>query len=184
MILAKIALNEETLLEFDMQVMGSAEQVSQTRFVLEGADYDIVCKCAATSEGISVKIPKLKGLMESGQCNARLEVILGDRIFTPLTETIEFLPLVELNVKTKSIESIKEGVTVQIKKAMFEDTKSKNPQLDKLVTEGHEVVQYGEFKILKKADRYLGLVLENKVLIASKPHVMLSHLIDELTSAK
>lgn len=181
MILANIKQDEESILEFSMDVFGTTDKVSDTRFVIEGKDFDLVCKCTVVEDGVQVKVPKLKGLLESGEHNARLEVVLNDRIFVPLNESIVVDQLVEFNVAKQNVTTVKEGVSVKVKNSTSQDSKSKNTDLDKALAEGCTVVKYGTFDILKQGEKYIGLVTESKVLKSKTQHTLLSSLIEELS---
>ena len=66
MILSKLQLDEESEMEFSMQVFGTAEQTSDIRLVIEGSEYDIILHGIYENGNVKIKIPKLKGIMASG----------------------------------------------------------------------------------------------------------------------
>ena len=112
MTIATIKLDETAQLEFDIQVSGMSDKIESTRFVIEGKDFDIICKTDITPEGSSrVHIPRLKGLFESGIHQARLEVIIDNKVFVPLRETIEFETLVEVKSTRRKFESSSPTIT-------------------------------------------------------------------------
>ena len=98
MLLAQLELNEAAEVEFGIEIHGTTEKTSDIRFVIEGPDYGIQCKCREENGTITALIPKLKGILPAGQFEARLEVVLDGRYFMPLQESIEFKPLVEFDV--------------------------------------------------------------------------------------
>ena len=45
MLLGKLELTESTDLEFGLDVFGTSDPAQSARFVIEGKDFDISCKC-------------------------------------------------------------------------------------------------------------------------------------------
>ena len=182
MILHKMQLDEATVLEFDLQVFGTAEKTSNIRFIIEGEEYSIMCKCTESDGNISVKIPKLKGVIPAGVYESRLEVVLDGKLFTPLSESVEFEPLIEFGVEKKKAEAIKEGVSVSLKNATpsFEDTNT-NKLVEEAMAEGYDIVKIKGFDVLKKDGLYYGFVNENEILRSEVGYDLLNDLIVGLT---
>ena len=165
MILSKCKLDEAQELSFDLAIFGTSEQAEQVRFVIEGKDYDISIPCTRNGEDLKVTIPKLKGIVESGSYDVRMEVILDGRIFTPLKESIEFEQLVEFGVKKTKSEPIKEGVRVTMKtNPVSEDTKNKQgttqleESLRKVMEEGFDVTKVNDVFTIKEGENYIGVI--------------------------
>lgn len=114
MVLSKISLDDETRLDFDMQVSGTNQKASASKLVVTTEDFEIGFKCQPTATGLTVTIPKLKGIAKSGLYEARLEIIIDDKVFVPLTETIEFMPLIECDVVNTKTEKVKEPIGVVV----------------------------------------------------------------------
>jgi hypothetical protein len=180
MILGKIQLNEAQSIDFGMSVFGTTEQPTDIRFVIEGEKFDIVCKCKQVGETLSVDIPELKGILESKEYKTRLEVIIGDKIFTPLKESIEFLPLVEFGLQKKEIRTVKESVEVTVKASSKDVKNPLQENLDK-VTGKYEVKQVNNFNVLTKDDLYWGFVSEASIVEAKRGFNTLSELVADLT---
>ncbi len=73
--------------------------------VLESSKMDLVFDGTAIPGGeVSVIVPSLKGIINEGIYNTRLEVIVDDRIFTPLQLTANF---------KQSIKIMAEAVTTR-----------------------------------------------------------------------
>ena len=177
MSLAILKLDESVDLEFDISISGTSEKISNIRFIIEHSDFALMLKCEQTPQGTRVKVPKLQGILEAGEYISAIEVIVDNKIFRPLTESIEFEPLVEFKMGTTKTQNVTESVKANIKTPM-----SKNPELDKLLKEGHTQVKYQNFDILKQGDNYVGIILERSVLTSRKKHATLSGLIDELAA--
>lgn len=189
MLLAKLDLNESAELEFGVTIMGTTESAKETRLVIEGTNYSIVLKCENTADGVKVKVPKLKGILESGEYKTSLEVIVGDRLFRPLVESIEFNPLIELDITKKNKKQIKEEVKVEVKtKAISEDKKTNISELEEnlrqAIQEGYDCSKVGDYFVLKKDNKYCGLVSESKTLKSEGPLDTMGELVEELMSDK
>ena len=109
--LATLKLDESSKLAFGVQITG-AGGVPEARFIIEGKDFNIAFPCKQTNEGVEVEIAGLKNVLSSGEYQARLEVILENKVYTPMRDTITFEPTVEISTKSKPVASIKESVTV------------------------------------------------------------------------
>lgn len=185
-ILGKLDLTEQVDMTFGIDVYGTTEQTEQVRFVIEGSQFDIACKCKIENGEVIANIPKLKGILEAGIHEARLEVVVGGKLFVPLKEQIEINPLIEFDVKTKNVNPVKEGVKVTVKQQIVsEDSKPTTSKLEKniqsTIKEGYEVSKVGDHYIMKKDDKYFGIISENKILKAKKGFDTVSELVDGLT---
>lgn len=187
MMLGKIELNEQTDMEFSLEVFGTTEQTQQVRLVIEGNGIEIGCPCKVENGEVTATIPKLKGILESGVYDVRLDVIVGDKYFCPLKEQIELNPLVEFDIKTKKVEAVKEGVKVTVKnqvtsedsKPISESNLEKNIQ--KAIKSGYEVSKIGEHYVMKKGELYAGLISEASILKSKKLYNSLTELVDGLS---
>lgn len=115
MILAQIDPNHSEELTFNININGTNENPSDIRFIIEGIKFGdegvrdvfaIICKVVRSDDVLKVKIPRLLKLVRSGTYNARLEVVLEDRIFTPLSEQIEIVEPIGVTVKECKEEKI------------------------------------------------------------------------------
>lgn len=175
MILTKAKLDEAQELEFQMEVFGTPEQAEQVRFVIESTNFSVMIPCNRDGQNLKVTIPKLKGILESGSYDVRMEVILDGRIFTPLKESIEFEPLVEFDVKKTKAGAVKEGVRITPKTAMSEDSRpSKNASMEQylrqVMEEGFEVTKVNDQFVIKAGDLYAGIISENGIQKTKKQY--------------
>lgn len=111
MSIASLKLDESAKLEFDVLITG-ADGIPNSRFVIEGKEYSISFPCRQVNEGIEVDIAGLKNVLPAGEYPVRLEVVLENKIYTPMQDTIKLEPIVEVNTKTKAASQIKESVKV------------------------------------------------------------------------
>jgi hypothetical protein len=186
--LANIDLTEEFNMEFEVQAFGTVDNVSKVFLVIENSGFNIEIPAKVNNGIADVVIPKLKGIIDSGLKECHLRVELSDKVFYPLREQLEINPLIEFDVKTKKVASVKEGVKVSVKKQVVsEDTRTVEPgptklekNIQKCITEGYEVSKIGEHYVMKKGELYAGLISEAKILKAKKLHETLTEMIDSL----
>ena len=178
MILSKLQLDEESELEFSMQVFGTTEQTTDIRFVIEGEDFDVVLHGLYENGNVKVKVPKMKHIVQPGLHECKIEVIIDGKVFSPLNESIEFEPLVEFDVKKTKVESIKESVKVEPIKVTTKSTKTN--KIDEAIEQGYEVIEYGGFNAIKKNDMYYGIVSETKLIKSKQPYNTITELVDAL----
>lgn len=171
-VLSKIKLDEETELEFSMQIMGTTQPSSDVRLFIEGKEYDVVCHGRIESDSVFFKVPKLKNVFESGEYTCRMEVLIDGKVFTPLKETIEFLPLVEFEVKKTKEKFVKEEVIVKQVKV--------KTKIDEAIEAGFAITKFKDFNILSKEGKYYGIVSENKMIMANKAHDTVIDLVESL----
>jgi len=128
LLLAQLELNEAAEVEFGIEIHGTSERTSDIRFIIEGPDYGIVCKCTENNGTITALIPKLKGILPAGQFEAKLEVVLDGKYFKPLQESIEFKPLVEFDVTSTKARPATEATvnTRTVKVRVIENEKNED----------------------------------------------------------
>ena len=109
--ITQLKLDESAKLEFGVSVTG-ADARPISRFIIEGKHYSIMLPCENVNESVSVEIPVLKNILPAGDYQVRLEVLIDNKIYTPLTESITLKPAVEISTKQHQIPTIKESVKV------------------------------------------------------------------------
>lgn len=111
MIIARINPEESCDLNFNLAISGSDQEPSDIRFIIEGQMFDgemvqdvfsIICRAVRTDDGIRVYIPKLLNLFKAGSYKSRLEVILENRLFVPVSEEI----VIEEPLKVESTKPV------------------------------------------------------------------------------
>lgn len=108
MILASLDLADVHRLEFGMKIAGTTAEPTSCRFVIQGSQYDINCKCTKNGETVEVEVPKLKTVLVPGVYKVRLEAVLHDRLFTPVNEELEFKAAIDALATT-----VKSGFTTR-----------------------------------------------------------------------
>lgn len=187
MLLGKFDLTEQHDMSFGVEIFGTTEQAKDVRLVIESKDFDIACKCSIENGEAIAHIPKLKGILEAGVYDVKLEIIVADKIFTPLREQIEINPLIEFDVKTKKVEPIKEGIKITVKNpTTSEDSKlveetGLEKNIQKAVKAGYEVSKIGEHYVMKKGELYAGLISEKAMIKSKTLYETLTQLVDNLS---
>jgi len=87
-----VHLDEENELRFNITTEGTDATASiKTRMILESSKMDFMFPGISIPGGeVTVIVPSLKGVLNEGLYNTRLEVLIDDRIFTPLELTANF----------------------------------------------------------------------------------------------
>ena len=87
--LAQFPLNESATLEFGVEIFGTENNTLDARFIIEGPDFSIICKCEESGGVITAKVPKLESILQPGVYSSKLELIVDGKHFQPLTENIQ-----------------------------------------------------------------------------------------------
>jgi hypothetical protein len=83
--ITQLKLDESVKLEFGVSVTG-ASSTPNARFIIEGKEFGILLPCTPVNENVEVQIPVLKNILPAGEYSARLEVVIDNKIYTPLQE--------------------------------------------------------------------------------------------------
>lgn len=104
-------LDESTKLDFGVAITG-ADGKPDARFVIEGKDFSVSFPCTPTNEGVEAEIKGLNKIFSAGTYNVKLEIVLENKIYTPLIDKIEFEPSISITTESKVVKPIKESVKV------------------------------------------------------------------------
>ena len=81
----KLSLDRENILEFNVDIQGysntSTNTLPQVRLVLEQKNMGFSMLAKKDQKNYSVTIPEMKNILESGVCEARMEVIIDNKYF-------------------------------------------------------------------------------------------------------
>jgi hypothetical protein len=83
-------IDESNELSFDLTIEGTELAKPVVRTVIEGNQFELMFPTDRREEGWTVTIPPLQEVISTGRRNLRLEVVLNNKIFTPLTLETEF----------------------------------------------------------------------------------------------
>lgn len=112
MSIAKIKLDESTKLEFGVSITG-ASGVPQSRLVIEGKDFAVSYACKQTMNGVEADLANLKGVLPAGEYPVRLEIVIENKIYTPLQDTIVIEPGVEITSKPQAVVNVEESIKIE-----------------------------------------------------------------------
>lgn len=130
MSIARLKLDESTKLEFGVDITGGSGK-PDARFIIEGKDFDVCFPAKSTNDGVEVDIQGLSSIFTSGEYNARLEIVLENKLYVPLNDKIEFEPSVKITTNSRVITPVKESVTVQkvtVKKQVINENELRRTQ--------------------------------------------------------
>ena len=124
----KLSLDRENILEFNVDIQGyantSTSKEPQVRLFLEQKNIGFCMAAKKDNKTYSVVIPEMKDIMESGICDARMEVIIDNKYFVPWESKIE----VDREVKVEAAPVIKKepqpDVSVQVRPIIKEEPKA------------------------------------------------------------
>lgn len=117
MTIATLKLDIPTKLAFDVAITG-ASGVPESRFVIEHTMFNISYPCVATNSGVEVNIDGLASILSAGEYKAKLEIVLENKIYTPLRDTITFEPAVQIATKKVVIDDVRESISVGMVKVI------------------------------------------------------------------
>lgn len=140
--ITQIKLDESAKLEFGVSITG-ADGIPVSRFIIEGKEFSILLPCKQVNENLEVEVPELKKFFSAGEYAARLEVILDNKIYTPLQETIVFDPVIEVASKVKPTVQVKESVKVgsfTVKKSVINENHLRKVQAATIVAQALKYV--------------------------------------------
>ena len=127
----KLSLDRENILEFNVDIQGyantSTSKEPQVRLFLEQKNIGFCMAAKKDNKTYSVVIPEMKDIMESGICDARMEVIIDNKYFVPWESKIEF----DREVKVEAAPVIKKepqpDVSVQVRPIIKEEPEPAKP---------------------------------------------------------
>ena len=113
----KLSLDRENILEFNVDIQGygntSVNKPPQVRMILEQKNIGFCMVAKKENKSYSVIIPEMKNILESGVCDARMEVIIDNKYFVPWESKIEFDK--EVKVEAAPIVTSEPQITMSVK---------------------------------------------------------------------
>jgi hypothetical protein len=127
----KLSLDRENILEFNVDIQGyantSTTKAPQVRLFLEQKNIGFCLPATKDNKTYSVIIPEMKNIIESGSCEARMEVIIDNKYFVPWESQIEFDNEVKVEVAPIIRRKPPQDVSVQVKPIIKEEPKIEQP---------------------------------------------------------
>ena len=134
----KLSLDRENILEFNVDIQGyantSTTKAPKVRMILEQKNMGFCMVATKEDKTYSIIIPEMKNIMESGICEARMEVIIDSKYFVPWESQIEFDREVKVEAAPIIKEELQPAVSVQAQPVIKEEPQPQpQPQPQKRV---------------------------------------------------
>lgn len=111
----KLKLNSSNELKLSVKSYGDIDSITEVALVIESTLFDYKFSGKVIGESVHIKIPKLKGIIESGEYKAVLNVVAdGDKYFTPYKGKAVFSELGSVNVSDAEISETKTDIAIDI----------------------------------------------------------------------
>ena len=127
----KLSLDRENILEFNVDIQGyantSTSKEPQVRLFLEQNNIGFCMAAKKDNKTYSVVIPEMKDIMESGICDARMEVIIDNKYFVPWESKIEFDREVKVEAAPVVKKELQPDVSVKVRPIIKEEPKPAKP---------------------------------------------------------
>ena len=125
----KLSLDRENTLEFNVDIQGYAHDrpssEPQVRLFLEQKNMGFCLPAKKDNNSYSIVIPEMKNIMESGVCDARMEIIIDNKYFVPWESQIEFDKEVKVEASPIIKSAPEPSISVQAKPVIKEKINSK-----------------------------------------------------------
>tara|TARA_Y100000310_G_scaffold342477_1_gene445920 strand:+ start:1664 stop:2125 length:462 start_codon:yes stop_codon:yes gene_type:complete len=99
----KLDENNELVFEVNIQGTDAGDTRPKIRYIIEGKDMSYAFNASANNNSVTVDIPILQECLKEGVYDSKLEVIIGDRYFTPLKTNVEFKRSLKVTAESVSI---------------------------------------------------------------------------------
>lgn len=99
----KLKLTDKNSLSFGIKIT-SDEPVNsrpKARIVCEGKNLSYIFNGQFEGDQLHVSIPSMKGILTEGNYKAKLELLIEDKYFTPLSFELSFVDPVKLQIENK-----------------------------------------------------------------------------------
>lgn len=106
-----IYLDTDNELKFTVAIEGAHGAQVRSQFILEGPRGISLCfEGKPAGDEIAVDVPSLKSMLREGLYNTRLEVIVDDRVFTPLQMQANLKPAIKVEAVVRTAQRVAEPV--------------------------------------------------------------------------
>lgn len=122
-----IPLDRSTDLKFSLSIKNTNKELERASLVIEGKGYEISVPISMGKEDAHVTIPVLENVILPGSHKIRIEMILGGVLYTPFSESMEFILPPSIKVESMSdveanISEVKIIGSQEIKCSIVEET--------------------------------------------------------------
>ena len=103
----EIYLDSDNELTFSVEIQGAESSPVRSQFIVETPrGINLAFEGKSKDCEITVDVPSLKGMLTEGTYNTRLEVIVDDRIFVPLSMEALIKPTVKVEAVVRSAQKV------------------------------------------------------------------------------
>ena len=177
----KLSLDRENILEFNVDIQGyantSTTKAPKVRMILEQKNMGFCMVATKEDKTYSVVIPEMKNIMESGVCEARMEVIIDSKYFVPWESQIEFDREVKVEAAPIIKEELQPAVSVQAQPVIKEIpqpqkrvVKEEAPSNPKKKATLQLIVDNKPKRKIKKENTNINSIIDDLNLLAKKIH--------------
>ena len=179
MVAMKLSLDRENILEFNVDIQGyantSTTKAPKVRMILEQKNMGFCMVATKEDKTYSVVIPEMKNIMESGICEARMEVIIDSKYFVPWESQIEFDREVKVEAAPIIKEELQPAVSVQAQPVIKETrqpqkrvVKEEVPSKPKKKATLQLIVDNKPKRKIKKENTNIDSIIDDLNLLAKK----------------
>lgn len=131
----KIQLGQENVLRFKVKIAGlrSKDVKVKAQLVCETADVNYAFPAQSEEDDVIVVIPPKLDLLPAGKHNTMLEVVVGDRIFSPLQITLDCIRPVAVVAESVKVE-VPDAIQVTASVVAQTSPKSLSSTAEKILT--------------------------------------------------
>jgi hypothetical protein len=111
----KLKLNSSNELKMSLKSYGDINSITEVSLVVESKNFDYKFNGKIIDETVIVNIPKLQGLIESGDYVATLNVIAdNDKFFKPYVGSVSFGEVGKVNVAETTVTNVNSNIEVEV----------------------------------------------------------------------
>jgi len=128
----KIDLDKETSFDLEMEIHGDVPSgtKSNVHFTILSENMNISFTGKKIENGVyRVTIPPLKNILEAGLYNFQVNVIVGEKYFSPIQESVQLIEEIKPIIKMKSPQSPENNIEIKITENVNKDSCEKKSPL-------------------------------------------------------
>ena len=147
----KIQLGQENVLRFKVKIAGlrSKDVKVKAQLVCETADVNYSFPAQSEEDDVIVVIPPKLDLLPAGKHNTMLEVVVGDRVFSPLQITLDCVRPVSVVAEAVRAE-VPEAIQVTASVVSQAKPKTLSEKAEKILTKLKSPQEKAELRSLLK----------------------------------
>ena len=140
----ELKLNSSNDLKMSVKSHGDINSITEVALIIESDKFDYKFNGHIVNGIVNIKIPRMQGIIESGEYKAKLNMVAdGDKFFTPLQADVSFkeadtIAVSETEIKQHTVSEVEVGlITTDIVECIPEPLKVQEaPQIRDLSPKG------------------------------------------------